>query len=333
MARLMLLVNPYASSVTPRGRVVVQRALKADHDVTVVHTAHRDDATDIARRAADDGFETVVVLGGDGTLNETANGLAGTDTALAALPGGSTNVFARTLGLPNDPLRAVAHVLEALGADRVATVGLGSVNDRLFLFHVGIGYDAAVVEQVERRGSLKRHIGHPLFIWSSVATWFRHYDHSRSRFSVTGDGGLSLDDGVFAVCLNSNPYTFLGPRAFNVVPDATLETPLALVTLRSLKLPTILGVAAAALGGRDGLKTGANVDVRRDLDHVVVDGHGPFPYQVDGDYLGEVDRLEFGHRPQALRVVMPGPALSTDTESRPEPDSANGLAPAEAPIA
>src|SRR6516165_352000 len=100
--KLLLLVNESASSVTPRARVVIQKALAADHEVTFAETSRRGHASRLAQGAAADGVNVVVVLGGDGTLNEAANGLAGTDTALGVLPGGSTNVFARTIGLPVD---------------------------------------------------------------------------------------------------------------------------------------------------------------------------------------------------------------------------------------
>ncbi len=184
--RLLLIVNSSASSVTPRGRVVIQKALSADHDVTVAETSRRGHATRLAQGAARDGVDVVVVLGGDGTLNEAANGLAGTETALPPLPGGSTNVFARTIGLPNDPIEATGALLDGLAAGRIEAVGLGSVNGRYFLFHVGLGFDAAVVEQVERRAQLKRWAGHPLFVFSAFTTWFRHYDSSRPRFEVDG---------------------------------------------------------------------------------------------------------------------------------------------------
>ncbi|MDP9389521.1 MAG: diacylglycerol kinase family lipid kinase, partial [Actinomycetota bacterium] len=114
--KLLLVVNPTASSVTPRSREQVEQALTRGHDVTVVETTARGDAVDLARRAVDDGTDVVVVFGGDGTVNEAANGLVGTSTALAALPGGSTNVFARTLGLPNRPVPAVERLVAALGA-------------------------------------------------------------------------------------------------------------------------------------------------------------------------------------------------------------------------
>jgi diacylglycerol kinase family enzyme len=303
--RVLLLVNSSASSVTPRGRVVIQKALSADHEVTLAETSRRGHATRIAQGAANEGFEAVVVLGGDGTLNETANGLAGTDCALAPLPGGSTNVFARTIGLPNDPIEATGALLDAMSRGSIRPVGLGSVNGRYFLFHVGLGFDAAVVAQVERRAALKRYASHPLFIWCAFTTWFRHYDKSRPRFAVHHADGSVVDDGYFAICLNTNPYTYLGNRAFNLCPAATLDAGLAMVTLRSLAFVRILQAAGLALAGRGGLGRLRHVDERTHLGKLTVTGYGPFPYQVDGDYLGEVESLEFRHEPEVLRLVLP----------------------------
>src|SRR5688500_14186112 len=115
--RLLLLVNSSASSVTPRSRVVIGKALSADHDVTVAETSRRGHATRLAQGAAADGYEVVVALGGDGTINEAANGLAGGPCALGVLPGGSTNVFARTIGLANDPVEATGQLLAALSRE------------------------------------------------------------------------------------------------------------------------------------------------------------------------------------------------------------------------
>lgn len=144
-------MNAAASSVTARTRVVIAKALASDHDVRVADTSERGHATRLALEAADRGDDAVVVLGGDGTLNEAANGLAGSDTALASVPGGSTNVFARAIGLPNDAVEATGVLLDALARRSVQRVGLGAVNGRYFLFHLGVGFDAAVVAQVERR--------------------------------------------------------------------------------------------------------------------------------------------------------------------------------------
>jgi diacylglycerol kinase family enzyme len=303
--RVFLLVNSSASSVTARGRVMIQKALSADHDVTLAETSRRGHATRLAQGAAADGADVVVVLGGDGTLNEAANGLAGTATAMAALPGGSTNVFARTLGLPDDAIEATAVLLEALAHQSVRRVGLGVVNGRYFLFHVGMGFDAAIVARVERRASLKRYASHPLFLFSAFETWFRDYDHSRPRFSVHLPTGDVVDDVYFSVCLNTNPYTYLGTRPVNVAPGTTLDTGLAMVSVRSLEFGTILGLGMSALGSGLRLRRNRSIDHRENLASLAVEGYGPFPYQVDGDYLGEVSSLEFRHEPEALALVIP----------------------------
>jgi diacylglycerol kinase family enzyme len=301
---VLLLVNSSASSVTARGRVVIQKALSADHELEVVETSRRGHATRLAQKAASSGVEVVVVLGGDGTLNEAANGLAGSTTALAPLPGGSTNVFARTLGMPDDPIEATGVLLDALARRDIERVGLGSVNRRYFLFHVGMGYDAAVVSQVERRSTMKRWASHPLFAYCALTTWFRHYDRSRPRLSVHLEDGNVIDDSYFTIVFNTNPYTYVGTRPFNAAPDATFERGLVALSFRTLRAAPFLGLVASALLSGHHLRHSRQTDYRTDLAGLVVRGHGPFPYQVDGDYLGEVDELTFRHEPEILDLVM-----------------------------
>jgi diacylglycerol kinase family enzyme len=309
--RLLLLVNTSASSVTARSRVKIQRALAADHDLTVVETSRRGHASRLAQGAAVDGIDAVVALGGDGTLNEAANGLAGSTTALGVLPGGSTNVYARTIGMTNDPIAATGELLGALARGSTRQVGLGKVNGRYFLFNVGIGFDAAVVERVERHPALKRYAGHALFVFASVVTWFRHYDRSRPRFAVRTtpgpQGGPSavIDDAYFSICLKTNPYTFLGKRPLDVAPEASFDTGLSLVTLRSLDLSTILSLSASAFRGGSQRHLDERFDHAADLQEIAVTGYGSFPYHVDGEYLGEADRLTLGWEPNALTLIVP----------------------------
>ena len=304
--KVLLVVNTSASSVTARGRVVIQKALSADHDVSMAETSRRGHASRLAQGAAADGVDVVVVLGGDGTLNEAANGLAGTDTALAVLPGGSTNVFARTIGLPNDPIEATGSLLSALGRGAIRRVGLGNVNGRYFLFNVGIGFDAAVVQQVERRGDLKRYAGHPLFVWAAFTTWFRHFDRSRPRFAIQHEpGGEVVDDGYFTLVQNTNPYTFLGSIPLDTAPDAGLDEPLTALTFRSLDMIFMLSVVVAALRGGGRLHRMRHLAYRTNLTGLTLTGYGPVPYQVDGDFLGESERLVFRHEPDCLNLVLP----------------------------
>jgi len=303
--KVLLLVNSSASSVTARSRVVIQKALSADHEVTLAETSRRGHATRLAQSAAGSGTEVVVVLGGDGTLNEAANGLAGSSCALAPLPGGSTNVFARTIGLPNDPIEATGDLLSALAIRNLRRVGLGVVNGRYFLFHVGMGFDAAVVAQVERRAGLKRYAGHPLFVYAGFDTWIRHYDRSRPRFAVHHADGRVVDDGYLGICLNTNPYTYLGNRPLNLAPEATLDRGLAMVTLRTLAFARTMRVIGSALGAGKYLRNNRWTDYASDVTAVTVEGYGPFPYQVDGDHLGDTERLVITHEPEVLDLVMP----------------------------
>lgn len=309
--RLLLVVNVAASGVSARTSGLVEEGLSAHHDVTVVKTTARWHACGLAREGSEDGVDAVVVFGGDGAVNEAANGLVGTSTALAAVPGGSTNVFARTLGLANRPDRAVHQVVAALDARSVRRIGMGRAGDRWFLFHLGMGYDAAVVAQVEQCGGLKRWLGHGLFVAAAVNTWVRGYDRSRPRFSVRLPGGSTIDDGYFAICSKTDPYTFLGPQPLRVNPGVGLDTPLGLVVLRDLSASTLLGAAAAALIGGTDLGGRAFVERRCGLEQLTVTGDGPFPYQVDGDFMGETESLEITHRPSCLDVVVPVPGRLT----------------------
>lgn len=303
--KVLLLVNSSASSVTARTRVVIQKALSADHDVTLAETSRRGHANRLAQGAATAGTEVVVVLGGDGTLNEAANGLAGSSCALAALPGGSTNVFARTIGLPNDPIEATGDLLAALALGSIRRVGLGSVNGRYFLFHLGMGFDAAVVAQVERRAGLKRYAGHPLFVFASFDTFLRHYDRKRPGFSVHHRDGDVLDDGYQGICLNTDPYTYLGNRPLSIAPEATLDRGLAMLTIRSLGGARLVRIVGSALGGGRYLRSSRSTDLRTDLAGLEVHGHRPFPYQVDGDHLGNTEHLSITHEPEILDLVLP----------------------------
>lgn len=323
--RILLVVNSFASSVTARNTVVVHRRLARGHDVDLVETNRRGHATRFALDAARQGYDVVIGYGGDGTLNEVATGIAGTQTALGVLPGGSTNVFARTLGLPNDPVEAADHLARGIDAADIRPIGLGRVNGRFFCFHTGIGFDAAVVQAVERRASLKRWLGHPLFITAGLTTWLRGYDRRSPHFSLTTPGHDPIPDGYFTIVLNTNPYTYLGNRPLDLSHAAALDRGLVAITFRTMKVwPILRGIGGALKGG--GVATSDVLVEWVDVSEMVVDGAEPFPYQVDGDYLGSVDRLAFDHVPDAVPMVFPviddpvAVVPSSGTESDHDPD-------------
>jgi len=300
--QLLLIVNPYASSVSPRTQVLVQRALGEAHEVRVAETTRRNHATRLAEDAARRGVDGVVVLGGDGTVNEAANGIANSDCALLPLPGGSTNVFCRTLGLPDDPQIAVRYSLAAIEQDKVQRVGIGSVNGRYFVFHTGVGFDAAVVEQVERQGDLKRYLNHPMFVYAAVKTWLKHYDRSEPSFSIEFPDGR-VDDGYFAIVMNTDPYTYLGSLPLNIIPEATLDRGLAAATVRSLRSSHLVKIVMDALRPPAGIATSKYLDLRHDLTETTLRARRPIQVQVDGDFIGSFDELVFKHHPNAMRLA------------------------------
>lgn len=288
--------------MTARNTVAVHQRLSVHHDVQVVETNRRGHATRFAQDAAKRDIDVVVSFGGDGTLNEVATGVATTNTALAVLPGGSTNVFARTLGMPNDPVQACDLLVEALDRNDISPIGLGRANGRYFTFHTGIGYDASVVKRVEERAALKRYAGHPLFVLASLRTWAFDYDRKNPHFRVTLDDGTVIDNGYFCIVMNTNPYTYLGNRPLNIVPSTDLSSGLSVVTFKSLKASHVLRTLASALRG-GGVSPKPYLDIHTDVQKLTVTHPKAFPYQLDGDYLGEIQSLHLDYVPNVLRLV------------------------------
>ena len=144
-------------------------------------------------------------------------------------------------------------------------------------------------------------------MYAGLTTWMKHYDTKHPHFTLTYDDGDTVPDGFFTIAANTNPYTFVGNRPFDVAPDADLTNGLTVVTVRSMRVDRLLRVMQKALKGDGSLASDPNVHQRVDVDHVIVeaiDGE-PFPYQVDGDYLGEIEKLEFRHVPDAMDLLLP----------------------------
>ena len=303
--RLALLVNSTASKVTAADCAEVRDVLLAEHTVDVLQTKRPHHATALAREAADSGYDVVAVLAGDGTLNEAANGLATTDTALAPLPGGSTNVYARTLGISLSPMAAAAQLLASLRRRSSLRTGLGVANGRRFLFHCGIGFDAAVIKRVERRRPLKRYFAHPLYVAAALDTWFRHYDRRRQRFDVRLPSGETVTDAGFAIVSKTSPYTYLGRRGLRIAPEAGLDTALSVNAFQAMDAVTLLGGASSAMLSGRFLASRPGVVHRSGLTGLEITATRPFPYQVDGDFVAIATTLELAYEPECLDLIVP----------------------------
>lgn len=304
--KLALIINPTASSVSRRSRVLIEKLLGADHELTIHETSRQRHATRLAHRASREGADVVLTLGGDGTVNEAANGLLDTHTcALAPLPGGSTNVFARALGFPNSAVDATRVILDALAADSTQLASVGMAGDRAFLFHVGAGFDAAVVHRVEERSALKRYAGHPWFIAAGLRTWASP-ERKALRFDIRTDDGRIVRGAQMAVALNVNPYTYLGNRPLDIAPEATLESPLSVVALTSLSGGRLVPAARSAIANDPAGIPNRGATRHWPLVHgVEFSSERPFRYQLDGEPQAPVRHLRIDHRPEAIRVVVP----------------------------
>ncbi|CAA9512127.1 MAG: hypothetical protein AVDCRST_MAG45-1978 [uncultured Solirubrobacterales bacterium] len=253
-------------------------------------------------------FSAVAVLGGDGAVNEVANGLAGTDVPLAPLPAGRTNVLCRSLGLPQDARGAAIALARAGGRLSTRRIGLGTVNGRAFTFFSGIGLSAMANRRLSGRGATGRTLGGHLFLYEALAV-AASYLRDPPRLAVTVEDRETEIEGVTLIVQNGHPLTYLGRRPLPLCEGAGLETgTLSLAVLRRGSLQ-----AAATITPLIALGRGAAVLARDDVASVpsmrrarvrTLDGR-PLALEVDGDYLGELEAVDYGVLPRALAVVVP----------------------------
>ena len=302
--RLALIVNPYATSVSHRLRALVIAALRTRYEVRVHDTTGPGHATELAREAAADGTDAVVTLGGDGTVNEAANGLAGTDVPLFPLPGGSQNVYAKMLGISGDLVDATQHLLRIADAWRPRRVDLGSVEGRLFTFSAGAGLDASVVEQVDANPERKARWRERYYAFSAAKVFLQRYIVRPPRIEVESTSGAV--QGVTVIVQNGDPYTFFGVRPIRVCEGIGLDDGKLSAAVLERASPIDLPTMGARLLS-DGLEA---TDHRHASSLPALDGFDvrsvgdqPFAVQVDGDFIGRFDHVRFEAVPDALTVV------------------------------
>jgi diacylglycerol kinase family enzyme len=302
--RMLLIVNPHASTVSPSVRELVLRALESRFEVRAVDTRAPGDATSLSRAAASDGYDLVVALGGDGTVNEAANGLNGSSTPLSCLPGGSANVFAKLLGIPGDLLDATEHLLALADDWRERSVDLGVVNGRCFTFNSGLGLDAMVVEQVDSNPHLKARLGPYYYSWVAVSTFLRRYLRRPPRLRVQA-GGRTLE-GVIAIVQNGATFTYFQNRPIDIAEEVELDSgALAGGVMHRAGVLSMLSVAWRAFSSHSRVAGHRQITPLRPLQELTVstaDGR-PLPLQADGDFLGEVAEARYSILPDALNVV------------------------------
>ncbi len=326
--RALVVVNPAATSTTVKMRDVLVGALASELKVDVAETTHRGHGRELGARAAADGFELVVTLGGDGTVNEVVNGLLENGPGpqvptLAVVPGGSTNVFSRALGRSRDPVEATAEILGSLRAGRTRTVSMGTVSatgtgaaphdgatppepdwtpPRWFVFAAGLGFDAEVIARVEAQRARGRRSTGALYVREATSAFFLGRERRRPSITLHIPGEPAVERLFLCLVSNVSPWTYLGERPVNPSPEASFDGGLDVFALGRTNAVGMLRTLQQALTSRPQLR-GRGLHRRHDLAELALTAVRPQGWQVDGDHLGSATGLRLRSVPDALRVV------------------------------
>ena len=321
--RGLLVVNHKASATTERTRDVLIHALADQFHLETVRTDHRGHALELGRRAVHEGMDVVVTFGGDGTVNETVNGML---TGMAdiggrpdelprfgAVPGGSANVFARALGFPPDAVEATGDLVDALRNDRTRVIGLaratatrldGSQFSRWATFNAGLGLDAQIIHNMEELRARGKDATPTRYLTTTLRTFFAGTDrkHPRITLDVPGQGSIP---GVFlAIIQNASPWTYLGTLSVNPLPETNWDNGIGVWAVR--RMTTIDGLRYSrriVMGSKAG-STKNGLFVGKDLKRFSARAPLGVQLQIDGEGLGEVTSVTFESFPDMLRVFI-----------------------------
>jgi diacylglycerol kinase family enzyme len=322
--RALLIINPRATSMSGRDAGLVVRALGSRLDLETAQTRYRGHARELAAASAEAGFDLVVTFGGDGTVNEVVNGLMrsqvpaagsaavdgpapggeaapGRRPAIAPVPGGGANVFARTLGLPLDPAEAVQRILGAVDARTWRTIGLGLAGDRYFTFSAGLGVDAEVVADVDRRRAKGIRASTLLYLRMGLRRYYVT-DRRHPALTLTAPGQPPVTGLFMGVVTNSSPWTYLGNHPVRPA-HADFSSGLDLFALRRLRTLSTLAALSHMMHTTDELPSGRDVVSAAALTELEFQAERPIAFHIDGEYQGETEGVSFRFVPEALCVV------------------------------
>jgi len=292
--RSVLIVNPNASGVTPDLTVAVEDALRATGELETVLTERPLHAAEIAEAVSRGDAERIYIFSGDGGYNEVVNGLEA-DLPVGFIPGGSTSVFPRALGLPRDPV-AAARALAVSPAER--RISLGRVNGRRFAFAAGIGLPADVVRRVDAlgRGGDGRRPSDLAFAWAIVRELAQRRGRIEPQLEIEGYGRAGA-----AFVANGSPYTYAGPVSLPIARDAEFDRGLDLVAPIEVAPLALPSVAARVLSGHAHDRRFIR---EHDLDRIEIRCDVPLPLHVDGEDLGDVEQAVFEAERAAVSVLI-----------------------------
>lgn len=319
--RGLLIVNPKATATTERTRDVLIHALADQFHLQTVHTDHREHAMELGRQAVLDDLDVVVTLGGDGTVNETVNGMMsarGERTAdqlpcFGAIPGGSANVFTRALGFPIDPVEATGALVDALRHERSQSIGLahvsatgaeaGTVIDRWITFNAGLGLDAQIIHAMEELRAKGKEATPTRYLATTVRMFFTATDRRNPTITLSTPEDDEVPGVFLAIIQNVSPWTYLGTIPVDPLPGTDWDNGLGVWAVRRMRFVDGLRYSRRILMKSKAGST-KSLYVGKDLSQFAAAAEPPVALQVDGEGLGEITAATFTHHPKMLRVFV-----------------------------
>jgi diacylglycerol kinase family enzyme len=295
----LLIVNPAATTAHGWVRDAIVDSLAELGPLEVRTTERRGHATELAADARKRGISHVATFGGDGTINEVVNGLMQTQDGdlptLLTIPGGHTNVFARLLGLSQDPLEAMGMLAEGVRAS--------NAHDRYFLFSAGLGLDAEVLRRVEHQRAQGAKASVPRFVASALLTHALNVTMGTPQISIELPDDTVISGAYLAIVQNGPVWTFAGSLPITFAPDTDFTNGLSVFGIRSLDPLRLANHLARATLRPDWL---GGDSAASDLAEFRLSAMQPTPFQVDGDVVGDCTEVLLESVPDALRVGLPG---------------------------
>lgn len=312
--RVLLVANPVSTSADVRTVRDIEATLGAVAKVEVTMTTRRGHARELGAAARDDGIDAVVVFAGDGTVSEVVDGLLthgpdGDVPALGVVPGGATNVLARTLGQPRNPRRSAHLVARALCHEGGRLLGLarlevlgdnpGGVADRWVVLNAGLGLDAEAIARVEAARLRGRRASGLRYAVSTVRAWSA-LDRTTAPMSLTSPLGR-VGELPMVIATNTDPWSYLGPHRLRPTPLASFDLGIDVSAPRAMTACSTVTSIGRMLTHRPG--SPEHTYTAHDLPWVQVESERQVALQADGDYLGQVSGVRLSAVPKALRVL------------------------------
>lgn len=305
-----LIVNPFATTSSGWSRELIVRSIQATYETDIHITAERNHAVEIARNARKMGKKYIIILGGDGTVNEAINGLLDESVQefeqpiLAVIPGGLANVFTRSLGFSSDAISTTGEILESLEQQHTRLISLGTFNRRWFSFNAGIGLDAGILSAMEALRAEGRKASPGGYLITGLKHYFDDTLQYPQDITIRNDRGDEIREAAMVIIQNATPWSYVGPMSLDFATEASFDEGLDVVALTELT-PASIAAYLAEAAARIPTERRTRLSWLHDCNEIEITMTQPFPAHVDGDSIGDVTHVRVLHHKDALRVAVP----------------------------